>query len=258
VSDTQIANENAVQKTYTTGELAEACGVTVRTVQYYDEKGLLPPAALSEGGRRIYIDDDAEKLRRILLLKSLGLKLNTIRDIMGSRVSTQVLIDILHEQDSQLAREVEERTGARERIAKMLASLESSGTMPEDHAADAEDNMGFFGEGKLGKAQKTMLLGGIPLSILEWGTLIYALVTWNWWPFAIAMIIAVIGCTLLVRIYRENTAYICPHCHQIFVPSFSNWFFARHTPKTRKLTCTHCNEKDWCAEVSAERLKESI
>ena len=37
---------------YTTGELAKLCGVTVRTVQYYDTRGILIPAALSEGGRR--------------------------------------------------------------------------------------------------------------------------------------------------------------------------------------------------------------
>ncbi|MDD3244486.1 MAG: MerR family DNA-binding transcriptional regulator, partial [Eubacteriales bacterium] len=39
---------------YTTGELAGLCGVSVRTVQFYDTKGLLKPTALSEGGRRLY------------------------------------------------------------------------------------------------------------------------------------------------------------------------------------------------------------
>ena len=46
---------------YTTGEVARRCGVTVRTVQYYDEKGLLPPAFTTEGGRRVYTDEDAAK-----------------------------------------------------------------------------------------------------------------------------------------------------------------------------------------------------
>ena len=35
--------------TYTTGELAKLCGVTVRTVQYYDSRGILAPTELSEG-----------------------------------------------------------------------------------------------------------------------------------------------------------------------------------------------------------------
>ena len=38
---------------YTTGEVAKLCGVTVRTVQYYDTRGILAPSELSEGGRRL-------------------------------------------------------------------------------------------------------------------------------------------------------------------------------------------------------------
>ena len=43
---------------YTTGEIARLCEVSVRTVQYYDTRGILIPSELSEGGRRIY---NAEK-----------------------------------------------------------------------------------------------------------------------------------------------------------------------------------------------------
>lgn len=39
---------------YTTGEIAKLCGVSVRTVQYYDTRGVLMPSELSEGGRRLY------------------------------------------------------------------------------------------------------------------------------------------------------------------------------------------------------------
>lgn len=90
---------NEDEKTYSTGELAALCGVSVRTVQYYDEKDLLPPSGLSEGGRRIYTEADAAKLRRIMVLKSLGLKLADIRDFLGSDASAVVLRDILEEQD---------------------------------------------------------------------------------------------------------------------------------------------------------------
>lgn len=39
---------------YTTGDLAKLAGVSVRTVQYYDKRGILSPSDLTEGGRRIY------------------------------------------------------------------------------------------------------------------------------------------------------------------------------------------------------------
>ena len=47
---------------YTTGEIAKLCGVTVRTVQYYDNRGILVPSELTEGGRRLYSDSDLEKM----------------------------------------------------------------------------------------------------------------------------------------------------------------------------------------------------
>ena len=43
---------------YTTGELARLCGITVRTVQFYDARGLLHPSYLSECGRRLYSEGD--------------------------------------------------------------------------------------------------------------------------------------------------------------------------------------------------------
>ena len=49
---------------YTTGEIAKLCGVSVRTVQYYDSRNILTPTALSEGGRRLYSEQDLQKLRR--------------------------------------------------------------------------------------------------------------------------------------------------------------------------------------------------
>ena len=58
---------------YSTGEIARLCGVSVRTVQFYDGKGLLPPSEISEGGRRLYSKADVEQLRFICMLKTLGL-----------------------------------------------------------------------------------------------------------------------------------------------------------------------------------------
>ena len=58
---------------YTTGELAKACSVTVRTVQYYDGRGILTPSALSEGGRRLYSEGDLRRLKVICFLRELGL-----------------------------------------------------------------------------------------------------------------------------------------------------------------------------------------
>ena len=64
----------------TAGAVAKKMGVTVRALQHYDKEGLLPPSALSEGGRRLYTDKDIIKLHQILSLKHLGFSLDDIRD----------------------------------------------------------------------------------------------------------------------------------------------------------------------------------
>ncbi len=51
---------------YTTGEVAKLCNVSVRTVQYYDSRGILVPSEISEGGRRIYSEEDLKKMQIIV------------------------------------------------------------------------------------------------------------------------------------------------------------------------------------------------
>ena len=65
---------------YTTGELAKKCNVSVRTVQYYDERGILIPSELSEGGRRIFSEKDVETLETICFLRDLGISIKDIAD----------------------------------------------------------------------------------------------------------------------------------------------------------------------------------
>ena len=246
---------------YTTGEMARLCGVTVRTVQFYDEKGLLPPAALSEGGRRIYTEADAAKLRKILLLKSLGLRLADIRGVLGSHVSGQVLIDILRAQSERLDEELAEKTAAKAAVAAMIRELEQTGELPEE-TPDMETIMAAtektrLRESELAPLYREFLAWGIPEGIVNLGTFVYAIVTGNWWPFIILNVVVGIPMAIVMsRKYRRETAYRCAHCGKYFRPESREWFFANHTPTTRKVTCTHCGTKDWCAEVSAKHLEE--
>lgn len=66
------------KKYYTAGEFARKAGVTIRTVRFYDSKGLLKPSSMSEAGYRLYTDEDFAKLQRILTLKYLGFSLEDI------------------------------------------------------------------------------------------------------------------------------------------------------------------------------------
>ena len=67
---------------YTTGETAKLCGVSVRTIQYYDTRGILIPSELTEGGRRLYSENDIKKLRIICFLRDVGLPINSINELL--------------------------------------------------------------------------------------------------------------------------------------------------------------------------------
>ena len=66
---------------YTTGEIAKLCGVSVRTVQYYDTRDILVPSELSEGGRRLYSEEDLKRMKIICFLRDLDMPINTISQL---------------------------------------------------------------------------------------------------------------------------------------------------------------------------------
>ena len=61
------------------GELAKRTGVSVRTLHYYDEIGLLSPSHRSEAGYRLYSAEDIARLQQIKSLRQLGFRLEEIR-----------------------------------------------------------------------------------------------------------------------------------------------------------------------------------
>lgn len=63
----------------TVGELARRVGVTVRTIQYYDQQGLLSPSAKGPQNQRLYTEENVQDLYRILTLKYVGLSLSEIK-----------------------------------------------------------------------------------------------------------------------------------------------------------------------------------
>lgn len=63
-------------------EVAKLTGITVRTLHYYDEIGLLRPSKLTESGYRIYDEDSLEMLQQILFFRELDFSLNQIKEII--------------------------------------------------------------------------------------------------------------------------------------------------------------------------------
>ncbi|MDE8734994.1 MerR family transcriptional regulator [Eubacteriales bacterium DFI.9.88] len=66
----------------TIGQIAALTGISTRTLQYYDEIGLLKPSKLTPSGYRLYSSEALERLQQILFFKELGFKLQEIRKIL--------------------------------------------------------------------------------------------------------------------------------------------------------------------------------
>lgn len=65
------------------GEVARRCQVSPRTLRYYEEVGLLRPTAATEGGFRLYSEEAAARVERIIRLKEcLNFSLEEVREVI--------------------------------------------------------------------------------------------------------------------------------------------------------------------------------
>ncbi len=68
----------------TVNEVSKIAGVSIRTLQYYDQIGLLKPAEYTESGYRLYDDTAMERLQQILLFRELEFPLKEIKAIVDN------------------------------------------------------------------------------------------------------------------------------------------------------------------------------
>ncbi len=75
-----------------TGELSKRLNISIRTIRYYDQIGLVSPSKIGEGGRRFYSRQDSLRLEKIIVLKSLGLPLEEIKNILKEQSTETILL----------------------------------------------------------------------------------------------------------------------------------------------------------------------
>ena len=93
---------------FSTGELAKAAEGAVRTVQYYDQRGILTPSEVTEGGRRIYHESDLERLQVICFLRDLDFSIKQIKKLLQEENREQVLELLLTDQIESLEKSSKE------------------------------------------------------------------------------------------------------------------------------------------------------
>lgn len=73
-----------IDEHYQIGEVAEIVGLSLRTIRYYEEIGLVAPSGRTEGGFRLYTDSDVDRLRLVKALKPVGMSLETMGELLES------------------------------------------------------------------------------------------------------------------------------------------------------------------------------
>ncbi|WP_367137483.1 MerR family transcriptional regulator [Saccharothrix sp. HUAS TT1] len=80
---------------WSVGALAEAAGMTVRTLHHYDQLGLLRPSERTASGHRRYTEADLHRLYQVRLLRRLGMSLEEIGDVLADTSDPGPLADVL-------------------------------------------------------------------------------------------------------------------------------------------------------------------
>ena len=232
---------------YTTGEMAKLCNVTVRTVQYYDTRGILIPSELSEGGRRLYSEEDLKRMEIICFLRELDLPIDAISQILQEEHPEKVIGLLIEQQEAVLSEEI---AGKQEKLEK-LQELKNGLKNKDEVSLETIGDIAVYMEGrkKLKKMRLMMILTGLPVTALQWFAIIFWIARGIWWPFVLWAVIAAVWGTLVSRYYFSHVKYICPECHEVFKPSLKEAFWANHNPTARKLTCPQCGHKGFCVEI---------
>lgn len=236
---------------YTTGEIAKLCGVSVRTVQYYDSRNILVPSELSEGGRRLYSEDDLKRMRIICFLREAGVPINSIGELFAEEHPEKVISILLDQQEQTLREELEEQ----QKKLSIVETIKRELKEVKNFSVESIGDIAFVmkNKNKLRKMRWLMVLTGIPVTALQWISIVLWITHGLWWLFAIWACVAIPWGIVVSINYFKRVAYICPECHEVFRPRFKEVFWAYHTPKMRRLTCPKCGHRGLCVEVYAEK-----
>jgi DNA-binding transcriptional MerR regulator len=117
--------DKAMKNNYLVKEFADMTKVTVRTLHYYDQIGLLKPSFEKANGYRVYTDADLLKLQQIVTLKFMGFSLGQIRELLDRK--GYEVVRSLKIQAEAVRDEIDRLRQASRAIEQVLGLLETEG-----------------------------------------------------------------------------------------------------------------------------------
>ena len=121
-------------------DFSRLCRTTVRTLRYYDEIGLLKPVKIDNyTGYRYYSVDQLPRLNRIAMLKSLGLSLDDIRELLDNDLPTDHIKQLLQVKQSEIKQRFNEDEERLHQVEAWLDKINKGDKMPTDIAIQEKD-----------------------------------------------------------------------------------------------------------------------
>ncbi len=113
------------------GDFSKLSQVSVRTLRYYEEVGLLKPVEVDRfTGYRYYAIDQLPRLNRILVLKDLGFSLEQIAQMLNEGLPPAQLRGMLRMKQAEIQQQVDEERARLARVEARLRQIEQEGKMP--------------------------------------------------------------------------------------------------------------------------------
>lgn len=127
------------------GEVAAQSGLSLRTVRYYEEVGLVVPSGRTDGGFRLYTEGDLARLLVVKLMKPLNFTLEEMRELLETqdRLRDPELEAAERERLRERLASYVERAG--DRCAVLRARLEAAEAFVRNLRADAASKSGDLG-----------------------------------------------------------------------------------------------------------------
>ena len=195
-------------------------------------------------------------MRIICFLREADIPINGISELFNEEHPQKIISVLLDQQERELREELAEGQKKLDIITAIKQELKGIENFSVASIGDIAYSMKT--KNALWKMRWFMVLTGIPVTALQWVSIILWITKGFWWLFVIWACVAIPWGIAVSIYYFRHVAYICPECHEVFKPRFKDMFWAYHTPKMRRLTCPKCGYRGLCVEVYDEKQDKNI
>lgn len=186
-------------------------------------------------------------MRLILVMKSLGLTLKEIKQMLSVDGTLQTVRTLVTRKVEETEAEIRQQQQQLKQMKQMQQMILDSSRAPVKNLSDIEDAMKQKPQHQ--RLVKHMFLMGTTATLFE---VIGIGLSWKYrqlWPAILGFGSAITVAQKMTHTYYQQVSYMCPNCQQQFKLPYRTWLFAPHTSQTRLLTCPNCGFKGYCTEI---------